>query len=113
MVINQAPKCASDMVLFTSVFVSGREAAGDAVSEVYSSLSPPMVSLTRCFSSLSGRWSQTKFAYVTFLCFGTVCFFIKRMVPEPFTLLRMPLGNHPSSLAVEVDQISLLSPANN
>ena len=101
------------MVLFTSIFVSRSDAAGDAVSEVCSSISPQMVSLSQCFSSLSGRWSQTKFAYVTFLCFGTACLFINRIVPDPFTLSGIPLDNQPSSLAVEVDQISWSFPANN
>eukprot|EP00957_Ditylum_brightwellii_P139999 10667977-Ditylum_brightwellii.AAC.1 len=42
MVMNFAPRCASEMVIFTKHFVLSNDAAGDAVSDEYSNLSPPM-----------------------------------------------------------------------
>jgi len=53
--MKHAPLSASEMMLFSRIFVSRRLAAGEPASSGYSNLSPPTVILTQYGSSFSGR----------------------------------------------------------
>ena len=54
------------MTLLIKSLVSRRELAGEAASNLQSSLSPPTTRPTRYGSLLSGRWSITKYIQVDF-----------------------------------------------
>ena len=62
-------------------------AVGVLVVPSYEIRFPPAVNLTLWVSVFWGRMAQTILAYVTFLCFGTLLRWIKKMVFLPFVLL--------------------------
>ena len=81
-------------------------AVGMLVVPSYEIRFPPAVNLTLWVSVFWGRMAQTILAYVTFLCFGTLLRWMKKMVFLPFILL-YPCANQPSSLHIPLSQMSL------
>eukprot|EP00957_Ditylum_brightwellii_P089312 6800175-Ditylum_brightwellii.AAC.1 len=88
MPMNCAPFLASDIVLLTMIYVSSSDAAGDAVSSLYTRQSPPI----------------TIFAYVAFPLLGIRLFFVNPIVPDPETLPGIPSASWPSVLPVDLIQ---------
>ena len=80
---KHAPNFASKIVLFIMIFVSRREAEGDAGSSLYGIFFPPTTHQILHCSSFRGRWSHTNDAYVTFLLRGTALFRMNSTISVP------------------------------